>query len=91
MKWAFDHIHSGDTMSEGGTEISKGAVEGLIDALMDRQSQLDVRLKGLTLSLAGTHLALQLSGTLTVSVHLRELTEEEKGAHAAATVAHLRT
>jgi hypothetical protein len=77
-------------MTEGSTIIGKGAMEGLIDALIDRQSQLDVRLKALTLSLAGTHFAVQLSGTLTVSVHMRELTDEEKGAHVAATVAHLR-
>ncbi|MFZ0831025.1 MAG: hypothetical protein WCB18_03610 [Thermoplasmata archaeon] len=77
-------------MTEGGTEISKGMVEGLIEALMDRQSQLDVQLKGLTVSLAGTPLALQMSGKLTVSVHLRELTDEEKEAHSSATVAQLR-
>jgi hypothetical protein len=77
-------------MAEGSTEISKGLVEGLIEALMDRQSQLDVNLKALTLSLQGTPLALQLSGKLTVSVHMRELTDEEKDAHSSATVASLR-
>lgn len=78
-------------MTEGSTEISKGMVEGLIEALMDRQSQLDVQLKGMTVSLAGTPLALQMSGKLTVSVHLRELTDEEKEAHASATIAGLRS
>jgi hypothetical protein len=77
-------------MTEGTTIVGKGAVEGLIDSLLDRQSQLDVRLNALTLSLAGTHLALQLSGTLTVSVHMRELTDKEKTAHVAANVAHIR-
>lgn len=76
-------------MSTNSVDLSKGALEGIIDALLDRQSQLDVRLQGLTVGLAGTHLALQVSGTLTVSVHMRELTDEEKHAHAAATVAHL--
>jgi hypothetical protein len=77
-------------MTEGSMEISKGVVEGLIEALMDRQSQLDVQLKGLSLGLAGTPLAIQLSGKVTVSVHMRELTDEEKEAHASATVAALR-
>lgn len=81
----------GRVMAEERTVVGKGAVEGLIDALVDRQSQLDVRLRDVTLSLAGTHLALQLSGTVTVSVHMRELTKEEKGAHAAANVAHIRS
>lgn len=76
-------------MTEGGEAISKDMVEGIIDALTDRQSQLDVQLKGLTLSVPGTPLSLKLSGTVTVSVHLRELTEEEKSAHAAATIAHV--
>jgi hypothetical protein len=76
-------------MPKDVTDLSKGALEGVIDALLDRQSQLDVRLQELTVGLPGTRLSLQVSGTLTVSVHLRELTDEEKQAHAAATVAHL--
>lgn len=76
-------------MAKDAADLGKGALEGVIDALLDRQSQLDVRLQELTVSLPGTRLALQLTGTLTVSVHMRELTEEEKHAHAAATVAHL--
>jgi hypothetical protein len=76
-------------MAKDAEDISKGMLEGAIDALLDRQSQLDVRLQDLTVSLPGTHIALQMSGTLTVSVHLRELTDEEKQAHASATVARL--
>ena len=76
-------------MTEGGTEISKDLVVGLIDALTDRQSQLDVQLKGMTLTVPGTPLALKFSGTVTVSVHLRDLTDDEKAAHAVATIAHV--
>jgi hypothetical protein len=76
-------------MTDGNTANAKDAVEGLIHSLVDRQSQLDIQLKGLTLSWPGTPLSLQLSGTLTVSVHMRELTDDEKEAHAAATVARL--
>ncbi len=76
-------------MTEGGEAISKDMVEGIIDALTDRQSQLDIQLKGFTLSVPGTPLSLRFSGTLTVSVHLRELTDDEKAAHAAATIAHV--
>jgi hypothetical protein len=77
-------------MSEGTAIVSKETVEGLIDSLMDRQSQLDIQLKGVTLSWPGTPMALQLSGTLTVSLHFRELSDDEKAAHSAATVSHLR-
>lgn len=76
-------------MPEDGAEVSKNLFEGVIEALMDRQSQLDVHLKDLTLSLPGTNLSMQMSGMVTVSVHLRELTDEEKHAHAAATVARV--
>jgi hypothetical protein len=76
-------------MTEGGETLSKDMVEGILDALTDRQSQLDVQLKGLTLSVPGTPLSLKFSGTVTVSVHMRELTDEEKAAHAAATIAHI--
>jgi hypothetical protein len=76
-------------MAKDATDLSKGALEGVIDALLDRQSQLDVHLQDLTLSLPGTRMSLQLSGTVTVSVHLRELTDEEKQAHASATIARV--
>lgn len=69
---------------------NRGAVEGLIEALKDQHSELEVRLEGMTLSLPGTHLSIQMSGTLTVSVHMRELTDQEKEAYASANVAHLR-
>jgi hypothetical protein len=76
-------------MTEGGETLSKDMVEGIIDALTDRQSQLDVQLRGLTLSVPGTPLSLKFSGTVTISVHMRELTDDEKAAHAAATLAHI--
>jgi hypothetical protein len=76
-------------MTEGRNEISKGLVEGVIEAIKDQQSALEVRLDDLTLSLPGIHMAVQLSGALTVSMHVRELTPEEKQAYASANVAHL--
>jgi hypothetical protein len=80
----------GKHMTEAQSEVSKGLVEGVIEAIKDQQSALEVRLQELTLSLPGTHMAVQLSGTLTVSIHMRELTPEEKEAYASANVAHLR-
>jgi hypothetical protein len=77
-------------MTEGITAMGKGMVEDMLEALKDRQSELEIRLPSLTLSLPGTHLSVQLSGTLVVSVHMRELTDEEKEAYASANVAHLK-
>jgi hypothetical protein len=79
----------GSHMPQRNPEGAKDMVGGLIDSLIDRHSQLDVRLNNLTLGMPGSRFALQLSGTITVSVHMRELTDEEKGAHARAVVAQL--
>jgi hypothetical protein len=74
-------------MTEETEEISKGVVEGIIDALTDKHSQLDLRLQGLALSLGDSRVSLKLSGTVSVAVHLRDLTDEEKAAHAASNLA----
>ncbi|MGI0071176.1 MAG: hypothetical protein ACRECT_03795 [Thermoplasmata archaeon] len=69
--------------------MSKGLLEGLVDALSDKHSQMDLRLEDLTLSLGDSRLALRLSGTVTVAVHMRDLTDGEKDAHAAANIAKI--
>ena len=72
------------------TEVPpEGLLEGLVTALSDKQGQVDVRLEGVTLSMGDSRLAVHLSGALTISVHLRELTDAEKDAHASATVARV--
>jgi hypothetical protein len=73
----------------GTEEMSKGLVEGIIDALSDKHSQVDLRLDGLTLSMGDSRLALKLSGTVTVAIHMRDLAPAEKDAHVAANIARL--
>ena len=75
---------------EGTDAVGRGLFEGIIDALEDKHSQVDLRLEGLTLSFGDSRLALRLSGTVSVAVHLRELTDEEKSAHASHNIARLR-
>ena len=86
----FEHAVERWEMGDETEGVSKGLMEGVIEALTDKHSQLDLRLKGLTLSLGDSRLAVRLSGDVTVAVHLRDLTEEEKAAHAASNVAALR-
>ena len=76
-------------MAEETEKISKGLVEGVIDALTDKHSQLDLRLRGLTLSLGDSRLSLRVSGDVTLAVHMRDLMEDEKAAHVAANVASI--
>lgn len=78
-------------MPERTEEMSRGLVEGLIEALSDKHSQVDVRLQGLTLTLGDSRLAVRLSGTVTVAVHMRDMTDAEKDAHSTATIARLQT
>jgi hypothetical protein len=67
--------------SENAAEgLEKGLFEGLIEALADKHSQLDIRLNGLTLQIPGIRTGFVLSGTISLSVHMRDLTEEEKQA-----------
>lgn len=70
-------------------DISKGLMEGLIDALSDKHSQLDVRLQGLTLSVGDSRVAVRVSGTISLAIHMRDLTEAEKDAHATANIARI--
>lgn len=76
-------------MADETAEISKGVVEGIIDALSDKHGQFDLRFQNLAVNLGGTRMSLQLTGGVTMSVHLRELTEAEKDAHVASNLAAL--
>jgi hypothetical protein len=61
-------------------KMEKGLLEGMIEAMADKHSQLDIRLNSLTLRLPGTRTGLVLNGTISLSVHMRDLTDQEKQA-----------
>lgn len=63
--------------------MGKGLVEGLIESLNDKHTQLDLRLRGLTVNLRGGRVALEVNGTVTVAVHMRDLSDEERAAYVA--------
>jgi hypothetical protein len=91
----FAKLKSQLTLSPGSgimvksSEGRKGVIEGIVGALRDQHSELEVRLGDLTLRLPGTPFSVQLTGTLNASVHMRELTDKEKEAYATANIAHL--
>jgi hypothetical protein len=68
-------------------EVEKGLFEGLIEALVDRHSQLDINFQRTNMRFPGMQLSVELNGLLSLSVHMRELTEEEKAASATKNVA----
>ena len=72
-------------------QTGRGVVEGIIDALSDKHSQVDLRLQDVTLALGDSRLALKLSGSVTVTIHMRDLTEAEKDAHVQANIKAIRS
>jgi hypothetical protein len=63
----------------------------MIEALSNRHGQVDIRLDHLSLRLPFVERTVELNGTISVSVHLRELTEKERSAHVAKQVRSLAT
>jgi hypothetical protein len=52
----------------------------LVEAISDRQGQLDLRLEHLTVRLPLMPESIELNGTISVVVHMRDLTDKEKTA-----------
>lgn len=55
----------------------------LMTAVADRHGQLDIRLEHVALRLPLINESLELNGTISLTVHLRDLTDKEKQARAA--------
>ncbi|HEV2231702.1 MAG TPA: hypothetical protein VGV64_02915 [Thermoplasmata archaeon] len=77
-------------MAEKGWELGGAFMGEVLKALTDKQGQVDIRMRNVALDWKGTPLGLELNGTITVSVHMRELSDKEKAAHQDSTVANLR-
>jgi hypothetical protein len=54
-----------------------------VEAIANRQGEVDLRLDHLTLRLPMLQEAIEVNGALSISMHLRELTEKERSARAA--------
>jgi hypothetical protein len=59
-------------------EVERGFIDGLIEALADKHSQLDINFQKTNIKLPGIQQTVELDGLVTLSVHVRDLTEEEK-------------
>ncbi len=55
----------------------------LMTAVADRHGQLDIRLEHVALRLPLINESVELNGTISLTVHLRDLTDKEKQARAA--------
>ena len=68
-------------------EMESGLLEGLIEALGNKHSQLDVNFQRTKVTMPGTQVGVELNGVVTLTVHMRELTEAEKKASAEKSIA----
>ena len=62
---------------------------GMITALANKHAQLDLLFDHTNLRLPGTGMGMELNGSMTLTVHMRELTEEENQALASKNVASI--
>lgn len=62
-------------------------VEGLIDALADKHSQIDINFQNTNIRIPGMQMSIELNGLITLTSHIRALTEEEKQASASKNIA----
>jgi hypothetical protein len=68
-------------------ELESGLVEGLVEALANKHSQLDINFQKTGVRILGIpQVGVELNGVVTLTVHMRDLTEEEKRASAAKNV-----
>ncbi len=76
-----------DDHLRGWADVERGIFEGVFEALANKHSQLDVNFQRTTVRVPGFPAGIELNGVVTISVHMRELTEEEKKASAQRNVA----
>ena len=67
-------------MSKEDSGMDANFFEGLIESLAGKHSQLDINFQKTNVKLPGIEKTLEIDGLVTLSVHVRELTEEEKRA-----------
>lgn len=73
-------------------QLESGLVGGLIEALANKHAQLDISFDKTGVRIIGIpQLGIELDGEITLRVHMRDLTEEEKKALASKNVTMMAT
>jgi hypothetical protein len=73
--------------SKSASEAGKSFVEGVLGVLSDKHSQVDLNLQRMSVKLPSLGMSVELNGLVTVTYHIRDITDEEKKASAAKNVA----
>jgi hypothetical protein len=72
--------------TKSAAEVEKSLFGGILEALSGKHSQLDINLQGMSIRLPNLGMSVDLNGLVTVTCHIRDITEDEKKASAAKNV-----
>lgn len=75
------------SQSKGAADTEKTMIEGLLEALSDKHSQLDINLQGMSIRFPSVGISVECNGLITLTSHVRDITEDEKKASASRNVA----
>jgi hypothetical protein len=75
------------SQSKGAADTEKTIVEGILEALSDKHSQLDINLQGMSVRFPSVGVSIECNGLITLTAHVRDITEDEKKASASRNVA----
>lgn len=60
--------------------LEYGLLEGLIEALANKHSELALNFEHTSLGIPSLHTTVEVNGTVRITIHMRELTDNEKQA-----------
>ena len=61
-------------------KLEYGLLEGLIEALANKHSELALNFEHTSLGIPSLHTTVEVNGTVRITIHMRELTETERQA-----------
>ena len=80
-----------ENKERGAGGVERGVIAGLLEALADKHSELNINLQKVTIKLPKMQVGVELDGLITVTVHMRNLTDDEKRASAAKNIGMMST
>jgi hypothetical protein len=73
--------------SKSAAEVEKSLFDGILGTLSGKHSQFDINLQRMSVKFPNIGMSVDLDGLVTVTCHVRDMTEDEKKASAARNVA----
>lgn len=73
--------------SKHAAGAERSIVADFLEALSDKHSQVDINLQGMNVKFPSTGMSVEFNGLVTVTSHIRDITEDEKKASASKNVA----